>query len=364
MKVAFRVDCTAQIGTGHLMRCLTLANSLKEYSVESVFFSRHAEEIIPLRNSKFRFQSLQSELALNIDGDVPHAVWLTTTWQQDAAEVIVQLKHHKPDVFFVDHYALDSKWERTVKSQVKKLVVLDDLADRAHDCDLLIDGNVGRNPQDYLRLLIGMPLVLSGTDYLILRQEFKLLRAQAQKKRAAFSTVNRVLVFLGGTDPMNITYTMINEMANMPEIQAVSVDVVMGSMSNYLEPVRDFMQKMPSNWYLHIDTKSMANLMLEADLSIGATGSSTWERCCLGLPTLSIFFAENQRYASDTLQKLGVIRSINYNNMTRDLFRKNLQELLDNSEERHEMSLKCFDLVDGMGAARIINQLLSLVKTN
>lgn len=357
MKVAFRVDCSTRIGTGHLMRCLTLAGFLRQAGHESIFLMRHAETSQLLKNNGYSWYALSAESAQNHDPDVPHAGWLSTTWQQDAEEVTAMIRQLSPDILVVDHYALDAKWQKRLKPHCRSLVALDDLADRQHACDLLIDGNINRCEADYAPLVTTATRLLTGCDYLILRQEFSQLRDSVQARRAAKSSVERLLLFMGGTDPLNITLNVLKMLEPIQCSHDCMVDVVMGYASASLQDVQEQVASAGDNYRLHVDTPGMAELIGAADLAIGATGSTTWERCCLGLPTLSICFAENQRYADSVLRSMGVIDSIEYEALDDSTFRYHLQQLLENADLRRTMSARAFQLVDGLGASRILRHL-------
>ena len=203
--------------------------------------------------------------------------------------------YHTPapcDLLVVDHYGLDQAYESHFRGFATKILVIDDLANRAHDCDVLLDPTYGRKKEAYLPLVPPACLLLTGVDYALLRKDFICLRPQALEKRRATQGVKKILVCMGGSDPQNNTLkalTMIQESGFEGDI-----DVVLGFQAPHREKVQAFLDTLPASSTIHIDA-DMPTLIYEADLAIGAAGSSVWERCCLGLPQIALQTADNQK---------------------------------------------------------------------
>ncbi|GAX88910.1 UDP-2,4-diacetamido-2,4,6-trideoxy-beta-L-altropyranose hydrolase [Effusibacillus lacus] len=294
MHIFFRVDSSQQIGSGHLMRCLTLATELKERHATVSFISRELPGHMCNYVESKGFQvarlpySAQAEESLR----TPNSTWLGVSWQLDAEETKEVLSScvQGVDWLIVDHYALDWQWESYQRSEAKKIMVIDDLADRRHDCDLLLDQNLFEDLEiRYDKLVSTECLKFLGPRYALLRKEFLEARTRLRQRDGQ---VNRILVFFGGSDITNETAKAIKaiQSLNSPQIQ---VDVVVGSSNPRKDEIRDLCYSIPNVNY-HCQIENMAELMAAADLAIGAGGTATWERCYLGLPALVVILAENQ----------------------------------------------------------------------
>ena len=310
-RVIIRADASTRIGSGHVMRCLTLAEELRDTGAEVSFISRaHLGNLNELIREK-GFQCHELPSAQEIEEN-PHdtrseyASWLGVSQQRDAQETIEAIGNDRPDWLIVDHYGLDEEWEKLLRPHVSKIMVIDDLADRRHDCDVLLDQNYFTNGEKrYDKLVSPACTKLLGPKYALLRREFREARKNLRERTGG---VKRVLVFFGGADPDNITGLAI-EALSAPELHHLQVDVVIGAQNPNREAVVKLVQDRPATT-LHIQASNMAELMCEADLAIGAGGSTTWERCCMGLPSLTIPIAENQIPSTRDLCDLGVIMSL------------------------------------------------------
>lgn len=292
MRVAFRVDAAPHIGSGHLMRCLTLADALKARGCETHFLGRPlpASERIQVESRRHHWHDIAIASPESPEPDAPpHAAWLGTSQREDAAEVARTLGPLQPEWLVVDHYALDQRWEQAVRPQVRRILVIDDLADRGHDCDLLLDQNFhpgaeqrydGLAPRGCRRLL--------GPRYALLRPEFALARAG---RRSRDGSIRRVLISLGGADPSNFTAVALDAALKLPSDCAI--DVVVGAAYQARRELADRCASL-ERVRLHVQTDRMGELMAASDLAIGAAGSSAWERLCLGLPTVTLAIADNQ----------------------------------------------------------------------
>lgn len=354
MKIAFRVDASSQIGTGHFMRCLTLADALKQRGAQIRFVSRHMPEhlrgmLVENGHEFALIDSVQNDAALD---ELAHAHWLGASQVQDAADSIQALSDRSWDWLIVDHYALDSRWESMLRQTAKRILVIDDLADRQHDCDVLLDQNfyadmqtryTGKVPAD-CRLLL-------GPRYALLRDEFRLLHEQAKPRNGP---VKRVLVFFGGVDADNYTERAIEALAEMG-IEELHVDVVIGEQHPYREQIEVACAQ--HGFMCHVQTDKMAKLMAAADLAIGAGGSATWERCCLGLPALSICVAANQlKQIADAAQEGLLYAPVIGADLTA-VIKNHAIALFENDYLRRLISRIAMQAVDGHGVLRIIGNL-------
>ena len=321
MKLSFRTDASMHIGTGHVMRCLTLADKLAGGGAECQFICRVFEGnlIEYIRSKGYVVHALpiagQASAGLSVPTlDDPttgtaHSHWLGTTQAQDAEECAPILEAQRPDWLIVDHYALDARWERALAQYYRKLMVIDDLADRPHTCDLLLDQTFGRDAEDYLHLVSTNCVLLCGSRYALLRPEFGALRPYSLQRRAQ-PALRNLLITLGGVDKGNATGQVLQALRACSLPAACCITVVMGATAPWLEAVRAQAKYMPWSTRVLVGVSEMAQLMADSDMAIGAAGSTSWERCCLGLPTAMIVLAENQRYAAKLLAQANVVRKL------------------------------------------------------
>jgi len=370
VKLVFRTDASLLMGSGHLMRCLTLADALTAQGAQCHFISRshpgHLVEII--RQRGFDFTALPAELsappAANIQTvgesakEPVHAAWLGSDWQTDAEQTRAVLVKLQPDWLVIDHYALDQRWENALRPHAKEIMVIDDLADRTHQCDLLLDQNLGRQPLDYVGLVPAQCKVLTGPQYALLRSEFPALRAYSLQRRQQ-PALKHLLITMGGVDQPNATGQVLQALKGCALPQDCRISVVMGLQAPWLQQVRAQAQAMPWPTEVLVNISDMAPRMADSDLAIGAAGSTSWERCCLGLPTLMVVLADNQRAIAEALQDAGAAKILDIASavpMTCEV----LSALVVNHRARHDMSIAAAHIVDGLGTASVVSHLLAL----
>lgn len=305
--IVFRADASLQIGTGHVMRCLTLADALAARGAECQFICRaHEGNLIDFIRSKgYVTHPLPAGATLPpSSADLAHAPWLGATQSEDAGACVPVLAELQPDWLIVDHYSLDSRWEQALKPNYRKLMVIDDLADRPHVCDLLLDQTFGCESADYRPLVPAHCLLLCGSQYALLRPEFAALRSYSLKLRAQPALLE-LLITMGGVDKDNATGQVLQALRTSPLPANCRITVVMGATAPWLDEVRTLAQDMPWNTRVLVGIDDMAQLMADSDLAIGAAGATSWERCCLGVPTIMLVLAENQRKIAEALSEAG-----------------------------------------------------------
>ena len=285
-----------------------------------------------------------------------YAAWLGTDSATDAAQVRQALAGRGLDWLVVDHYALDERWERLMRPSARRILAIDDLANRKHDSDVLLDQNLGRPARDYGDLLPAAGTVLAGPRYALLRPEFAALRAQSLLRRSS-AQVRQLLVTLGGVDKDNLTLTVLEVLAAGGLPVDCQVVAVMGGGAPGLQSVRDFAARASGRIELRINEKNMAALMAASDAAIGAAGGTAWERCCLGLPTLVVMMAENQRAGALALQASGAALLAAPGLPLADGLRARLPDLLD-PRRLSQMQAACISTVDGDGTRRVVEELL------
>ncbi len=352
--IAIRVDASQEIGTGHFMRCLTLADGLKQRGAKVYFVSRYlpAHLVRLLETNGHRLLKLADDGGEASDGDLPHAHWLGTSQELDAEECIGLLSGQSWDWLVVDHYALDVVWETNLRRMANKILVIDDLADRQHDAQILLDQNLYPDMgQRYVGLVSNRCRALLGPNFALLRREFVEARAATSSRN---SEVRKVFVFFGGSDLTNETEKALASIAALSK-QDFSVDVVVGAGNSRYEVIKDICMSM-RGIRLHCQIDNMAQLMSEADLSLGAGGSTTWERCALGLPALVLSVADNQIAIADGVDKAGAQRHLGLSkNVSVTQLTAAIEEIVSLPKFLVEMSRSAAALVDAEGCKRVIN---------
>ena len=286
------------------MRCLTLADALSERGAQSIFIFRpHADHLMDLiQHRGHRATALApADDAFTPPADPWYAEWLGTDWASDAAQTQQALGGQVVDWLVVDHYALDRRWEQTLRPHTQRIMAIDDLADRPHDCDLLLDQNLGHKTNDYCGLLSRHTQTLIGPGYALLRPEFAQWREQSLQRRA-HPQLKNLLITMGGVDHANATGQVLSALTRCELPADLRITVVMGPAASWLAQVQAQAAAMPRPIQVLAGVDNMAQLMAESDLCIGAAGGSAWERCALGLPTLVVIVAANQHSGAMALQ--------------------------------------------------------------
>lgn len=356
MHVAFRVDASITIGTGHFMRCFTLANQLLKQGTTITFVCRHwlPAMVNMLEHNGISFKPLPpASPPANISDANIYADWLGTSQLLDAEDTITALLDAKVDWLIIDHYALDHTWEAKLRPHADNIMVIDDIANRKHDCDLLLDQNYYHceaNP--YLNLVNPECRILLGPKYALLRPEFGQLRAQTKHRN---DQIHRVLIFFGGVDEHGYTSKAI-EAVSAVKNQTFTVDVVIGDQHPHKDNIIRSCQQL--SYHCHVQTNKMAELIAQADIGIGAGGSATWERCALGLPTITLCVADNQRVLCQNTASVGAIYYPDWtdHDLIKDI-RIHFEAMLQNPFMRKGMSQKAMQLVDTKGTDRIVSLL-------
>ncbi|MDY0273694.1 MAG: UDP-2,4-diacetamido-2,4,6-trideoxy-beta-L-altropyranose hydrolase, partial [Advenella sp.] len=320
MKIVFRADASLEMGTGHVMRCLTLANALHAEGNECHFICReHPGNLIEFIRKQGHMVHSLSYLENEKVGDknnegsvLAHATWLGASQKEDAAASEKILATIKPEWLVVDHYALDYRWEQELKPYYQNLLVIDDLADRKHDCNILLDQTFGRKAEDYHPWVPPDCTLLCGSNYALLRPEFSQLRAYSLERRKQ-PQLQRLLITMGGVDKDNVTGLVLRALTCCELPQDCLITVVMGGNAPWLKEVQEQASQMPWLTEVYVNVNNMAKLMADADFCIGAAGSTSWERCCLGLPTIMVVLAENQEMAATLLQEANAVKKVDIN---------------------------------------------------
>ena len=342
-RIVFIAGAGPAVGGGHVMRCLTLADALAAAGAACAFaatpgaaavldaFAGPGIARLPVAEGVVAAGSVAALAARAADA--------ARAWGADAA--------------VIDHYGFGPQDEAVVAAAVSRTLAIDDLR-RPHGCDLVLDSNLGRTAADYPGVA-----ALTGTGFALVRPAFAALREAALARRRGAAKVERILVSLGLTDVGGITARVVEALA--PVRGDAALDVVVGGGAASLPALRALAEAQ-GGIALHVDTPAMAALTAAADLAIGAGGSSVWERCCLGLPTVTLVLADNQRPNALALAKAGAAVVVEARG---DGFAGRLQGaaagLIASPKARRALGGAGAGLCDGLGAERVADRVLSLV---
>ncbi len=373
--IVFRCDASLQIGSGHVMRCRTLARELQSRGAVISFLCRRQNgdliglleqefEVLPL--PELSLASAQMAEGQALEGRALYGSWLGCSQDQDSAdclEALHALGRTEVQWLVVDHYGLDATWhcqlleglgrnpEAGAGTKAPRLLVIDDLADRPHQADLLLDQNFfgEATPQRYQELMPPKCTQLLGPHYALLGPEY----AQLHPLVPTRTELKRVLVFFGGVDAANLTGKALEALMD-PELAHLAVDVVMGLQSPHRQTVAELVARRPQTT-LHNPLPSLAGLIARADLAIGAGGATTWERVCLGLPSLVVAIAANQWPFTEALDQAGHLQLLGSSaTVNAGAIRQALLAAL-----QHPWALASGrSLSDGWGAARVAAAML------
>ena len=354
--VVFRVDSSKDMGIGHLMRCLTLANALRQQGVNSWFICR---KLLGDRTDLIALQGYQFHLLPQLGSDCDLDSWLATNWQQDALECQHLLYDHPPLALVVDHYGLDSRWEQKLQQQLPgcPLLVIDDLANRTHSGSALLDQTLDRCASAYHALLPQTSQLWLGSSYTLLREEFS--APPATRHAPEPGEPWRILVSLGGTDPDNHTLAILDSLAPLEDLGiATEICVIMGKTAPHLASVSEWCQH--HGQQLLIDCNKMAEQLDWAHVAIGAGGTSASERCARGLPSLLLIMADNQRLVCKSLAAHGSAINLGpCSPFPTTRLREELIHLLHSKIHYEQMVASGYQIYDGAGAVRVATSLLA-----
>lgn len=348
MRILVRVDASPVIGGGHLARCVTLARALEAQAAQCTFVCRLTEPtwraLIP--------QACEVLLLPPLGSASGYPEQLIDT-EEDFLATQTLLGERCFDWCLIDHYGLAADWHAKVRGQARRILVLDDLANRPLACDLLVDpGDHPWPEQRYLSLLQRDAMQLYGPDHALLRDEFKQAR---QRLAPRAGRLERILVFFTGGDDLGQTRLALQALLNWRP--GLAVDVVVGAGQADQAELQALCDQ--PGWRLHIQIDYMARLLAAADLAIGAAGASSWERCALGVPALLAILSDNQRELAAGLERRGAALVLGEG---AELEVENYQQALQalTPEQLALMSAQAWKQVDGLGTQRVVHALMQL----
>lgn len=348
MTVVLRADASPVIGTGHIRRCMAIAHSLRSRGVRVRFVTRPYGDF-----GKRLFAGSDLEVAYLPDDSSVDSQDRNWSHDANATKRALESLGSRPAWLIVDHYGLDARWEAAMRSVVDRILAIDDLADRAHDADVLLDANLAEDGEGRYREKIPQPCrTLLGPRYVPLREEFASWRTRVACRRGR---VRKVFVFHGGgLRAASCTRAAIEAIGSLSARDLV-VDVVCDSGPGDGGAISTACDR--HGFRFHRTTSDMAQLMCEADLAIGAGGTTLWERCCLGLPSIAFALADNQLDQLHQAAAQGVVLAPTVPPDDAQALARQLTACLENPELLAAVSRRAMSLVDGQGTARLLREL-------
>lgn len=358
--IAFRADASTRIGSGHVKRCLSLAEALMAAGLRASLVTRASDLPLAIAPQAAGVATLvhpwDRDWQAGADaGSVPHADWLNTDWQTDADQTVAALRDRHIDILVIDHYALDSRWHRRVGGALGcAVVVVDDLADRALAADLIIDHNHAEDhTSKYAAVNTLSCPILGGPRFAMLTPGFAMAA-----RNPVDDPVRSVGIFMGGVDLPNLSASALQGLRQTAGFDG-EIEIVTTRGNPHLPTLRALVDR-DARASLVVDADNLIAFFGRHELHIGAGGGATWERCCLGAPTIALIAADNQRQVLLPLAHLDVIALIETESPDAAMIGQQAIELMHRADLRHALAANAKQLVDGQGCARIAHEFMTL----
>lgn len=353
MRIVFRVDASIHIGSGHVMRCLVLAQELKRIGYDVLFATREQKaHLNTLINSRgFKIIALQKPYEWSTPNhSSDYAAWLQVSEEQDSLDFIQKVKY--ADLVIVDHYGISATWHETVKSRLNCiLTVIDDLV-REHRAHIIVDQTLNRQPNSYEK--ISPCKALTGTAYALLNPEFIKQRQHQQHHKP---NTHSILLTMGGVDKPNASLKVLQALATRQQPRPTTV--LLSQRAPHYTAVKKFAEN-HSTWVEHIEfVNNMASFMGQFSLVIGAPGSTSWERACLGIPSILVPIADNQNDIANALVNAQAVKLIKLEDISNQLM-PTIEYLVKHWQYYSKQN---FALCDGMGVKRVTQTLQESLQT-
>lgn len=360
MEISIRVDSSTIMGNGHIMRCLTLAEGLRNIGCNVTFLSRNQVGNMNrfLISKGFKVMELPRPKTSTFNNNSnEYKSWLGVTEAKDADDTISFIAKNKPFWLIIDHYSLGEEWEKKLRPYVKNIMVIDDLANRKHDCDIILDQNWFENLSNrYDKLVPHQCIKFLGPKYALLRSEFFNERRNINTHK---KVIKRIFVFFGSSDPQNFTEVVLKALSQEGLLH-LYVDVVIGANNKNKNSLGLLVNNRP-NTTLHIQVDNIASIMGRADLAIGSGGVNTWERMVLGLPSIVLITAENQRRFTEDLAKNNYISYLgDKSKISIEMIKKNIISAISDLKKLSFQRKFGLELINNNSLDNVINKLKSI----
>ncbi|HHV28947.1 UDP-2,4-diacetamido-2,4,6-trideoxy-beta-L-altropyranose hydrolase [Acetivibrio mesophilus] len=352
LNIGIRVDGSANIGMGHIMRCLSLAKGFRNAGANVFFLSRFEQGISRIRQDEFEVIEMPHREGRHSEGFFYGDI---SELGEDAKEIICQIKALNLDVLIIDSYNVSREFFLKLKPHVKKLCYIDDVNKFVYPVDVLLNGNITATAFNYTKFSSD-ELMLLGLKYNLIRDEFKDLPGRIINR-----DVQEILITTGGADPFNLSLRLADIILSEEEFKDIRINIVVGSGFTNVDNLRELCGK-NTNVILHENVSRMSELMLKSDIAISAGGSTLYELCACGTPTLAIVIADNQREMVDMMSSEGYIISLGWHEelSDRELLQK-IKLLCGDYNKRASLSRKMQKLVDGEGVRRVVEEIMKII---
>ncbi len=392
LTIAFRVDASAAIGLGHFMRCLTLAKKLNARGHSCLFISANLTAALcnklieqgisflslpprpsalaaDITSNKYNNININNNTKINNNTNTNHnasennyTLWLGVSQVDDAEQTLALIASRQIDWLVVDHYGLDAQWHKRLATWVKKIAVVDDLANRPLHCDLLLDQNYGRVANDYNNVIPINACVLAGSMYSLLRAQFLHERKNLTLPRILSDKPKTILISFGGSDTENFTLKTLIAIVKSGYLlvnPTCKIVVILGAHYAFDDALQRFIVQQALPVALHKNIEEVAKVMAPCDMAISAGGSTVWELCCLGIPSVLVAIADNQCNSVALLHKADIAIALK-----KIEFDQQLITLLNDSQllqRLNHVAIQAPLCVDGGGADRVVQAMEKLI---
>lgn len=345
MNIVVRTDSSTVLGNGHIMRCLTLAKALEQQFHAKIYFI---------------CKSLPGNYTEQVKEEKHHVLLIPdklTNEHQDAEETIKHLPPHT-ELLIIDHYELGANWHHQLSSYSNKIMVIDDLCNRQLHADIVLNQNPTHTDKDYQPFVKPNTQLLLGSHYALLRPQFtKLHRTKTHNGK-----VKKILISMGGTDIVNATKFILIMLSQSN--YSDKVEVILAKNAPHIEEIKQLCDNYGFSFF--VDIKNMAQHLIENDLVIGAPGGTSWERCCLGIPSMLLTTADNQVEVATYLDKHGAAQVAGtYPGISLTTLLLAFESLINQPNKIKSLNKNSLRLCDGKGATRVADKIgMLLSKTN
>ena len=361
MDIAFRVESSDTIGSGHLVRCINLANNFlsKGHTCYFIINNKSKEIVKLIKSNNHKILKLgirNNKKIININkNDTKFTNWLGHKWSIDAQNTIKYIKSNRIKILIVDHYAIDSRWERKVKKYVNQLVVIDDLDNRDHHSDFIIDQNFRPDYERHYKKNICNCIRLMGPSYALINPVYSKFKKKYIKQK-----ISNIFVFFGGSD-QNLLTEKVLDILSSEKFNKYQINVVIGLNNNRYSKIKSKFNK-KKNLKIFYNLNNLADLMKKSDLAIGALGINTWERMCVGLPTLVISSGSDQNIFAEYLNRRKLIKLLGYSNSLKPYTLSKKINLHVSKLNNKNVSHRLQKIVGGKGTERVVKNIINVSK--
>jgi UDP-2,4-diacetamido-2,4,6-trideoxy-beta-L-altropyranose hydrolase len=350
IKIAIRADGSPFIGMGHIIRCLTLGREFRKAGCQVYFISKYKEGIQRIEYDGFEVFRLSNTNRINIDNQFFYGE--SDELKLEAGVIAEFIKKNQVSLLCVDSYNVTKEFFLKLKP-FTRLLYIDDINKFSYPVDMLLNGNITAKYLNY-EMYYPKEALLLGLKYNLIRDEFQNL----PEKRIKLE-VNELMITTGGADPYHLSEQFIEFIIRNRALQNLKINVVIGDGFVNTERLHDLSKKF-KNIILHERINKISNIMLNSDIAISSGGSTLYELSACGTPTLAFIYADNQELIVRELTKLGYLKNLGwFNNINGDKFLVLLKFLINNYSLRVRLCHKGRNLVDGMGAKRVVEVLIN-----